>query len=204
MVDALSSKLTMMIKANDESIDDKKAEIINYGLQCFFSCISKIALIFLISYFLGIFNLVIISTLSFGFYRLFAGGVHSNTHIGCFILTSAILIGSVYIAKYTSFYYGKMDLLFIGIFIINLIIIYIYAPADVKQKPILKKALRKRMRIGSFISMSLLVLLALAIRNPLVSNLIVIVAFLESLTMLPVIYKLLRCEYGYRRYAESV
>jgi len=200
MVDALSNKLTLMIKMNVKDVDNEKAEIINYGLKCFISSISKCIVIVLLSYFLGILDLVIISMISFCFYRTFAGGAHAKTHIACLLSSSAIFISSVYIAMYTSFYFGKTSKIYLLIFIINLIIIYLYAPADVKQKPILNKNFRKRMRVCSFLSMSLIIIFALAvINNNLISNLIVLTTLFQGITMLPIFYKILGCEYGYKR-----
>jgi len=199
MVDALSNKLTLKIKMNVEGIDDEKAEIINYGLICFLSFITKTTIILLVSYFLGIFDLTFIAIVSFGFYRAFAGGAHANSHIGCFISSFSIFLGSVYAGKFIFSLNSNTEMLYLIIFILNCIIIYYYAPADVEQKPILSKNLREKLRMQSAFSMSLIIVLALTIiKNPTISNILVITTLIESLTMLPFFYKLIGCKYGYR------
>lgn len=198
MVDALSKKLTMLIKTKVKEITEEKAEIINYGLQCMFSFISKLFIILTLSYLLGILKLVIISMFSMGIYRAYAGGVHADTHLKCLFSSIVMSICPVYISMYISYCFGKSSLVYLGIFITNSIVIYLYAPADVKQKPVLNKKFREKMRLGSLVSMSAIIILALLIQNnPLISNLIVISTLIESLTMLPITYKMFGCERGY-------
>ncbi|MGE5474516.1 MAG: accessory gene regulator B family protein [Ignavibacteriales bacterium] len=199
MMDALSNKLTMTIKMNVKDVDEEKAEIINYGLTVLFSQIIKTIVLLAIAYYLGILNLVLISMVTFGFYRCFAGGAHSNTHIGCFVFSSIIFLGAVYSSVFLSSYVNFTGILFFTIFIINCIIIYYFAPADVEQKPILSRMFRERQRLYSAFSMGLIFMIALTIiKSPVISTLLIMITLFESISMLPIIYKIVGCKYGWR------
>jgi len=198
-VDALCNQLTTAIKMNVKNIDDKKAEIINYGLKGFFSFVIKFAVMILISYFLGIINLVIISIISFGFYRTFAGGAHAKGHIRCFFSTALFIFGSVYLGKILFLYFSNAKIIYLLIFLFNCVIIYLYAPADLEQKPVRSRNMREKLRMQSAFSMGFIIVLAItAISNPIISNILVITTFMESFIMLPLSYKVFGCKYGYR------
>jgi len=200
MVDALSNKLTLMIKMNVKDVDDEKAEIINYGLICFLSFITKTIIILLVSYLLGILDLTVIAIVSLGFYRAFAGGAHANSHMICLFTSFIIFLGPVYLGKFIFSLFSNIEILYLFIFILNCVIIYYYAPADVEQKPILSKNLRERLRMQSAFSMSLVIVLALTIiKNHTISNVLVATTLVESITMIPLFYKLIGCKYGCRQ-----
>ncbi|MGE5328337.1 MAG: accessory gene regulator ArgB-like protein [Deltaproteobacteria bacterium] len=194
MVDALSNKLTLIIKMNVQDIDDEKAEIINYGLKSIFSLITKTVIILLLAYWLGILDLMLITIISIAIYRLFAGGAHANSHITCLITTSMLYFGTIYLSKWLSLYVLNVKPFYLVIFIVNCIIIYLYAPADVQQKPIMSKTLKEKLRIESVFSMSLIVIISLTIiNNTVISNILILTTLFQSITMLPVFYKILGC-----------
>ena len=100
MIDRICQYLIDRIRKEMPEIDDERAEIIMYGLQNIIGEIPKIFIIFMISYFLGIFKLTLTAVLIIAPYRCFSGGVHMKTHIGCIIYTLILYSGSAVIAQY--------------------------------------------------------------------------------------------------------
>lgn len=197
MVDALGDKLTRMITTNLEGIDQGKAEIINYGLKCLISDISKTIIIFTFAYFLGVLALAIAYYFSFGLLRIFAGGVHAKKSWECLITTSGLLFFTIYISILLSNFPAYLGYLYFLIFIINSVIIFKYAPADLENKPIVSKKIRERFRIRAVFALGLVIVFALTIiKEPNVQNVLVIATFAESITLLPISYKIFGCKHG--------
>lgn len=197
MVDAICDKLTYLIKINVNGITDEKAEIINFGIKSIVSEITKFSILITIAYMLGILRYTLVALIGFGIYRSFAGGFHAKTHLECFLSTSFIVFSNVYISLNILPNVKNIELLYIIIFLTNCLIIYKYAPADVEEKPILSKRLRKRLKIQSYIVMGLVFFAALVvIDNRTITNMLILSTMFESLTMLPVSYKLMRCRHG--------
>ena len=103
MIDKFCEFLTNKIRREMPEIDDERAKVIMYGLQNIIGELPKGIIILLIAYFLGIFKLTLISVLIIAPYRVFSGGVHMKTHIGCIIYTLILYSGSALLGKYIVF-----------------------------------------------------------------------------------------------------
>lgn len=66
-------------------VDDERAEIISYGLQLLFGEIPKLFIMVGIACVLGIFEWTLITFALMLPYRMYSGGFHLKTHIGCII-----------------------------------------------------------------------------------------------------------------------
>ena len=95
MVDKICTYLTNKIRKEMPDIDDERAEVIMYGLQNIIGELPKVFIIFLISYFWGIFKLTLMAVLIIAPYRCFSGGVHMKSHIGCIVYTLMLYSGTV-------------------------------------------------------------------------------------------------------------
>lgn len=205
MIDSICLKLTKLIQKRVPDIDDEQAEIINFGLQNIIGELPKIFPIMLIAYFLGIFKLTMIAALVILAYRTFSGGFHLSTHLGCLICSLIFTCGLVYLSKYLIIQNEYIRFfVYMAIWIINLIIIKIYAPADTENVPIISKKQRKKQRIESYIVMSLIIFTAVFfIEDKVIQNIFVYGTFLQSLGMTRVVYKLTKNEYGHEVYIEE-
>ncbi len=194
MVDAVCDKLTHILRTNLKDIDDKKAEIINFGIKSIVSEFSKTTVLLAAAYALGVLNYIIIAIVSFGTYRIFAGGFHAKSHIGCLTTNSIMLFSIVYSSFFINTYLNYICFL---IFLINCIIIYLYAPADVEEKPVVSKKLRRKLKYQSFIVMSMIFIVSLIMVDRVIANILILSTFFESLTLLPISYRLMKCRHGY-------
>jgi accessory gene regulator B len=199
MIDAFCDKLTCVIRTNVQGIDDEKAEIINFGIKSIVSEVSKLIIILLSAYLFGIFNYVIIAIASHGLYRIYAGGFHAKTHLMCLTTGAIIIYGNVLLSMYIGANFYKAGLIYLIIYILNCFMIYRYAPADVEEKPIISMKLRKKLRVKSFVVMSLIIILSyFVIIDPIIAKVLLISTLFESITLMPLSYKLVGCKYGYR------
>ncbi|MFY9115025.1 MAG: accessory gene regulator AgrB [Dethiobacteria bacterium] len=191
-VENASRSLAMAITdANDRFSSPEKAAELEYGIYMIISTILKTAIILILAYFLGIFNYVLLSYVCFGTLRTFAGGAHARTSWGCFVYAVFIYFPIVYLAVS----YPLPAIPTYLLFFISLIIIAIYAPADVEENPILRLSRRRRLKIYSLIT--LIIFLAVAIfQRPIISSIITLSVFMESLTLTPVFYALTKSKQG--------
>ena len=93
--DSLANKIIKSVNEYDES----RIEEISFGLQLLIGEIPKFFITFMLAWLLNIIDLTIISFMIILPYRMFSGGFHLNTHLGCIIATNTMYIGSAYLAK---------------------------------------------------------------------------------------------------------
>ncbi|GAE88752.1 accessory gene regulator AgrB [Acetivibrio straminisolvens] len=190
----LCNNITNAIKKRVKDIDDDKAEIINYGLYLWIADIIKMTIILSTAYFLGVFRLTIVFILSFGLLRVFAGGSHAKTFWGCLFTNSAITFGSVYLSLLLSFI--KPVVLILPIMPFCAAILYLYAPADHENKPIVSKKQKKKLKTAAYIVLILEYLISASITQNVFSNAIILSTLFVCLGMLPATYKIMGARHG--------
>lgn len=203
MIDKICMFLTNKIRKEMPDMDDEKAEVINYGLQNIIGEIPKTFLVLIIAYFLGIWKETLITFLILMPYKNASGGFHLKTHLGCIIGTTIFYCGVPVLSKIVIFS-GIIKYAIITIlWIFGMIMIKLYAPADTENVPILRKKDRKKQQIISYITFSVGLLIAGIINNNIVSNIIILGYFLQSLMITKLAYRLTNNKYGYEVYADT-
>ena len=204
MIEKLCNKLTKKIQNKMPEIDSERAEIINYGLQLVIGEVPKTFIMLAIAYVFGALKLSILALLFVIPYKTFSGGVHLKTHIGCIIATSLFYTGNAVLSKNIIIepIYIKYCLIAV-IWVLSMIIIKIYAPADTQEAPILRKKDRKTKRILSYISMTLTLICAVFIKNNIISNLLIFGTLFQTVSITGVMYKITKCKFGYLEYIKS-
>ncbi len=204
MIEKLCDKLTLKIKNKMPEIDDERAEVINYGLQLVMGEVPKILILMLIAYALGILKLTVLALIFITPYKTFVGGVHLKTHSGCIIATTIFYIGNAFASKYIiiAHLYIKI-ILVIAIWLFSVLMIRLYAPADTEEVPILRKKDRKLKKIMSYITMTLTLMIAIIVKNTVISNLLIFGTLLQTITITRFIYKITNNKYGYEEYLKN-
>ena len=203
MIDAICDRLTLKIRKKMPEIDDERAEVIKYGLQLLIGEIPKTFILLLISYFLGVFKLTLLVVLIVTPYRMVSGGAHFTTHIECILATSLFYIGNAFISKYIVL---SKQLQYIAAFITFAFAVYAitkYAPADTEAVPILRSRERKIKKILSYIIMTTMLVIAMIIRNQVISNILLIATILQTFSLTRIMYKIARNKYGYEEYIKE-
>ena len=201
MVDKICEFLTNKIRKEMPEIDDERAEIINYGLQNIIGEIPKIILTFVLAIVLDVFYLTLFAFASVSIYRAFSGGFHAKTHIACILFTNLFYIGNAYVSQLFVIEPYFLKYIIIGIvWIFSMFMIKLYAPADTENVPILRKKERRSKQILSYITMTITLLIAVFIKTPVISNIIIIGVLLQTLTITRFAYKLTNNKYGHEVY----
>ena len=201
MVDKICTYLTNKIRKEMPDIDDERAEVIMYGLQNIIGEIPKIFIIFIISYFLGIFKLTLMSVLIIAPYRCFSGGVHMKTHIGCIVYTLMLYSGAALIGKYVALVGISKYILATVVWIFCMMMIKLYAPADTENVPILRKQERRQKQIFSYIILTIEFVIAILISNTTIAGIIIFGDLIQTLTITRLAYKITDNKYGHEVYA---
>lgn len=204
MIDKICEYLTNKIRKQMPEIDDEKAEVINYGIQLIVGEIPKIFLMFGLGIILGLWWQTILAFFLLLPYKAVSGGFHLKTHIGCFLCTNIVYCGNAYISTIWNFPNEITKYITIlGIFILGIIMVSIYAPADTENLPILTKKERKTKKILSYIFLIINLLVATFIPNNTISNLIIIGTFIQTLSITRLAYIITKNKYGYEEYLKA-
>ncbi len=205
MINQICESLTNKIRQEMPDIDDEEAEVIKYGLELIIGEVPKILLLFIIAIVLKIGWLVIFAYFTMLPYKIAAGGFHLKTNIGCTIGTLTIYYGNVLISKYIIWtpIYAKYTVIFM-IFVFSMIMVSLYAPADTVNLPILTKRERKTKRILSYVFSTITLLVAIIIKDNILSNILLLNVLIESICISKVAYKLTKNEYGYENYLKEL
>lgn len=203
MIDKFCTFLTNKIRKEMPEIDDERAEVIMYGLQVIIGELPKGIIIFALAYILGILELTLISMLIIAPYRSMSGGVHVKTHIGCIINTALLYCGPVMCAQNIVLQSVNKYIIAFAIWVFCMVMIKLYAPADTENVPILRKQERRQKQIFSYLILTVEFVIALIIRNPIISNIIIFGDLIQTLTITRLAYNLTKSKYGHEVYANN-
>ncbi|MBE5822380.1 MAG: hypothetical protein E7311_07345 [Clostridiales bacterium] len=197
MVENICSRITNYLRSKVD-MSDERAEVINFGLLVLLGEVPKIILIMLFAWYFNILKLTLITFIAMSIYRTQAGGFHLDGHISCFLFSLIVFCGTSFLAK--AIVTTNVTLLYILyglIFVLDMIVIHKYAPADTDKIPIISSKKRKEKKIKSYIAVMIIYLFAIFISNSqIISNICVLTTLIQSLGMTPLAYKISKCEYG--------
>lgn len=198
MIESICNSLTKKIQKKMPEVDEERAEVINYGLQLLFGEVPKFFIELFIAWICGVLELSIFTLLVMMPYKMVSGGVHLRTHIGCIIATTFFYTGVAVVSKY--FIFESITIKYIVtacIWILSIIMIKLYAPADTAEVPILRKNERKIKKILSYIFVTATLLIGVLLKNAVYSNILIFGCFVQTLLISKVIYTITKCKYGF-------
>lgn len=197
MKKSILSKIRDNIKKQYPKYSESKLDEIMYGVEGIYLTITKAIIIFTIALVLGIFKELIILLLMFNFIRLFAFGIHASSSVICLIFSSILFIGCAYLCKVIDI---SQNILYV-LYIIAVVIIAIYAPADTVKRPLIKKKKRLAFKALSVIVTIIYFVTSLFIKNNLLINSMIIGLLIECLLIIPITYKVFKLPYkNYKNY----
>ena len=195
----LFHKILNIIKTYEKDIDEEKLEIIEYGLEAIYLTITKLVVIFLVSYLLGIIKETLYVLLFYNFIRLFAFGMHAKKSIHCLIFSLTFFVLIPYLISIFSINY----LIKIIFSIISFILVIIYAPADTEKRPLINANKRKKFKVLSIITSFILLCLIIYYRDYPISSYMFAGFMIASIVILPITYKIFGLPYNnYKTYKE--
>ena len=203
MIDKICEFLTNRIRKEMPEVDDEKAEVINYGLQNIIGEIPKVFIMLGVAVILGIFPLALFTFVALFLYRGASGGVHLKTHIGCIIFTTLFYCGIPFVSQYFVLEEIIKYVVIGCVWIFGMIMIKLYAPADTEDVPILAKKDRRKKQIVSYITFSIGLIMACIIQNNVISNILILANFIQTITITKFVYRLTKSKYGYEVYEDT-
>ena len=204
MIDKLCENITARIRKEMPEIDDEKAEIIHFGVSLIFGELPKIFFMFAFGIILGLWWQTLLAFFLILPYRVASGGFHLKTHIGCFLCTNIIYCGNAYLSTIWNFPNEISKYITIGsIFILGVILVSIYAPADTENIPIISKKERRTKKILSYVFLILNMIGALFIPNTTIANILIFGTLVQTLSITRVAYILTKNKYGYEEYLKA-
>lgn len=203
MIDKITEFLTDKIRKEMPDVDDERAEVINYGLQILLGEVPKFFIMLLIAYLLGVLKITIITFLIITPYRMFSGGFHLKTHIGCIISTCTFYCGVAFLSENIILNEVTKYTLIIVTLIFGIIMVKLYAPADTEDVPILSKKIRKQKQIMSYICLIAGLIISAIIKDNTISNIIIFGYIVQTCMITRLAYKLTNSKYGYEVYSNT-
>ena len=192
MKDIILNKFRKIVTKSNKNISKDELDKIMYGLEGLYLTIQKMIIVFLIAFLLKILKEVIIFIILYNLIRYLAFGVHAKNSLFCLIYSIIAFIGIPLLTKYISInFYIKISL-----FIVSILLIIIYSPADTINRPIISKKRRILYKILSSTLSTIYMIISLNIDNSYISNLILFALLLETIMILPITYKLLKMPYN--------
>ena len=185
------NKVMNYIRKNTD-YDNIKLKEIEYGIVSIYLTFSKIILILVLSYILGIFKEVAIFMICFNILRTTGFGLHATKSWICLISSTTIFIGFPLLCKYIEINIYLKTI----ICLISTILIYKNAPADTHKKPIVSKKRRIIYKILSTLFAITFSISAIIIQNKFLSNCLIFALILENCLISPTSYKIFGLPYN--------
>ncbi len=181
-----------LIEGNtNNNYSDTKIEEIRYGLEAIYLTTTKIIFIIVLALFLGIIKEVLLVILFFNILRSTGFGLHAPKSWICWVLSTIFFIGGTYLCKILVL--DKEILLATAI--LGLVLLTLYAPADTKKRPLIKKKKRLVFKILTVIFTLTYIIIIFIFNNNLINNILTFSIVLETLLILPISYKILKLPY---------
>ena len=185
------------IKKQYPNYSNDKIDEIMYGVEGIYLTITKTIIIFALAFLFKIAKELLFLLIAFNFIRLFAFGMHANNSITCLIFSSLMFIGGAFICKYVVI---NKPILYI-LYLISLIIISVFSPADTVKRPLIKKKKRIRFKILSILTVIIYAIISLFIKDNLIINYLIIGLLIECILISPITYKIFKMPYrNYKNY----
>ncbi len=200
MVEKFCNYIVNKMRKSMPEIDDERAEVIQYGMELIIGEIPKIILLFTVAFILRIGWLTILAYFAILPYRTCSGGFHLKTHISCILSTSTFYYGVVLASKFIVLQPIHKYILIGLVLIFGIIMITLYAPADTENLPILSKKERKKKKILSYIILVLMLIASVIIKNNAIANILIFGAFVQTLFITRIAYKITNNKYGHEVY----
>ena len=203
MIDKFCEYLTNKIRKNMPEVDDERAEVIKYGLQLLVGEVPKIFIMMGIAWALGILKLTLICFCMMLPYRMYSGGFHLKTHLGCIIGTSIMYTGNAFVSQLFVIPVMWKIVVSVILWVFAIIMIYLYAPADTEDVPVIPKRERKKRKVISYVVVSVMLVCGCVVQNAVISNMLIVGVLLQSCSISRLAYRVTGNRFGYEVYYEE-
>lgn len=184
-------------KNSGTEYDDVKLAEIRYGLETIYLTITKIIIIFTVSWLLGIFKEMIILTVLYSILRSTGYGIHAKKSWMCLTSSLIIFVGAPFLALNITIPIS-IKIILCGLCVIGY---YLYSPADTEKHPLVNKKKRVLYRKVTVLLSLIYTFICLYTTNVFMSNIVLFALIIEVSMILPISYKIFKLPYNnYKNY----
>lgn len=177
--------------------NDADIENLRYGLEGLYLTFTKLVLILLLAFILGIQKQLLILLVLFNIIRFTGFGFHARTSLECLVCSTILFVGLPLL--FSKLNLSSDKLLIIGL--ASLIILAIYAPADTVKRPLPNKKKRILRKTSTIVIACTFIILSYISKNYDLSYLFISALVLEAIMVSPIMYKIFRQPYkNYKKY----
>lgn len=192
-----------LIKAmkSKNTYSNEELEVIQYGLESIYILITKLIIIGILAYLMGIFYEFVIFLLIYNIIRTPSFGLHATKSWICLIVSSfmflitPIIAANVELSIYFKSIIGSIALLFI----------YKNAPADTEKRPIISQTRRLFYKYISVIVTVIMLVVSITARSIFIGNSFFWAVILQCFMISPTVYELFGLSHdNYLKYQNSL
>lgn len=182
---------------HNNAVDESKEKIFRYTLESLYSFTTKSVTILLTSVILGTFKITFLTLLLYSILRGFTFGIHATKNLYCWIISLTVYVVFPFLI---SNYVFENTFIYIS-YIIGIISILLWSPADTKARPLINKKKRLANKIISLFISLIYIGIAFYINNSNFNEIVSIVLLINSICMCPLTYYIFKQPYkNYRFY----
>lgn len=197
MVDKISCYILDNVLYKNEKIEGTQREIMLFGITRILEDIPKYITIFLLSLFLNVLMETLIVLAVNIVYKTFVGGAHARTNLVCLFSSVIFFISPSIVTKFINLSFNMTVIASACVYVFSCYVIIRHAPADTEEVPILNKNRRKTFKLLGFISLNLLYVLMMLIKNQNTNLIILITITYINIFATTPMYKLYSCKHSY-------
>ena len=179
------------IKKQYPNYNNDKIDEIMYGIEGLYLTFTKTVVICTLALILGVFKELICLLIAFNFIRFFAFGMRASKSSICLIFSSLVFIIFSILCKYIVL----PKYLLYTLYLLALVIISLYAPADTIKRPLIKRNKRIKFKILSIMVVIIYFILTLVFKNNLLINSLIFGLLIECILINPITYKVFKMPY---------
>ena len=181
MTDRIVTKLTALLKTDD--LDDYTVELLEYGISAVCLNLPKTILVIFICKKLKLLKPLLLIFLFYGAIRNNSRGIHSRTPLACFLIGTANFLSMSYLSTVITI----PKKIYNAIFTYFLYVYLKYAPSGTEVNPVYKDQI-KLLKIKSVLLV--IIYYFIGLKKGLVRNIAVLSLISQSISILPITYKL--------------
>ncbi|WZL74095.1 accessory gene regulator B family protein [Clostridiaceae bacterium 35-E11] len=177
-MEKLAQNLTNFIQLNNPNLSDLQIKKIKFGLECFIGELTKFIIYIILFSMFSLTKYFLVAALFFCVPRTLAGGYHEETYWRCFITSLLIFTSIVFIGVNITLSFPIRFLLIAFI----MVLMWMYAPVDHPNKPIISVQRRKRFRYLSLFVTALFIVISFLLPQK-YTTVTILALFVEAISL---------------------
>lgn len=194
----LSEKMADILISKDRWKDDEEGYLkVKYGLEIILINVMKFAIVYGIALVMGVLLQTMTVHLSYLWLRRYSFGLHATKTLNCTLISLTMFVLTPLIFQNVL----SNNWIVLGTFAFILLNMFLFAPADTENLPLIGEEHRKKLKRKAMIGTLILTGITLLIPFAEMKTLIMIGSLFQVVSINPLTYKLLRRRYrNYEKY----